>query len=547
MKGDFTRNTFEPARNFSRVLMQQGRVTLDADFNEQTSILINYMRYLALDMFGPHAGPQNGGGFEIVATVTANWKDRAAALLTPFHTKAEVDKIVQKMNDNGDFLIGAGRYYVAGLHVINPRPVLYSAQEGYALFDSASQLANLKQISNTRGYLFYLDVWELPVTALEFDLLREVALGGPDTCMRARVNWQVRAAICPDDLMGNNDAGSPKFTCDYADRLPGLGTGKLRARARLDKPPLELCAIPPESRYRGAENQLYRVEIHAAGNGAPPRSTERVGPRSAAAADRAIPLLDTINLDLANTVNTNANAAGAPANTMPVETVNPAAIATFVWSRENGSVVLPLLSLTDPTAVVSFLGRDRRLGLKPGDLVEVTDDSLADAGLAGPLAEVKIVDSDKMTVTLQLAKQGTPKRAYVPGDADTLHPRLIRWDKAGDMDADGAIKVVEGPDEDEPNTGWIELEDGVQIRFELGGSYRVGDYWQIPARVVTGDVEWPRTADDDGNPIALPRSARGERHFYAPLGLSGPANAANGAATWSDCRCLIERLPCAKK
>jgi hypothetical protein len=214
-----------------------------------------------------------------------------------------------------------------------------------------------------------------------------------------------------------------------------------------------------------------------------------------------------------------------------------------VWSRENGSVVLPLVSLADPTAVVSFLGRDRRLGLKPGDLVEVTDDSLADAGVAGPLAEVTIVDPDKMTVTLQFAADVTTKPAYTQDDVDTLHPRLIRWDKVGDMDADGAIQVVEGPVEDEPNTGWIELEDGVRIRFEPGGTYRVGDYWLIPARVITGDVEWPRTTDTDGNVIALPRNARGERHFYAPLGLVG-APPGGGAVPWSDCRCLIQRLQC---
>jgi hypothetical protein len=428
--------------------------------------------------------------------------------------------------------------------------VLYSAQDGYSHFDSASQLGNLKQVVSTRSFLFYLDVWELPVTALELDLLREVALGGPDTCMRARVNWQVRAAVCPDDLTGSDASGKPKFTCGYTDTLPGLGTGKLRARARLDKPPVDLCAIPPESRYRGAENQLYRVEIHAAGDGAPSRPTGRVRAPEVVPMDRAVSRLDTIGLDHVNTL-PNANAAGVPAPAPPpppppppVETAN-ADIATFVWSRENGSVVLPLLSLADPTAVVSFLGRDRRLGLKPGNLVEVTDDSLAHAGLAGPLAEVKVVDPDKMTVTLQFAQQATPKRAYTQGDVDTLHPRLIRWDKTGDMDADGAIEVVEGPDEDEPNTGWIELEDGVQIRFEPGGTYRVGDYWLIPARVVTGDVEWPRTADDSGHPIALPRGARGERHYYAPLSLCSSASGTNGTASSSDCRCLIARLPCA--
>ena len=40
MKGDFTRNTFDPRKHFARVLMQQGRVQLDADepeFLQRTS------------------------------------------------------------------------------------------------------------------------------------------------------------------------------------------------------------------------------------------------------------------------------------------------------------------------------------------------------------------------------------------------------------------------------------------------------------------------------------------------------------------------------
>jgi Family of unknown function (DUF6519) len=49
---------------------------------------------------------------------------------------------------------------------------------------------------------------------------------------------------------------------------------------------------------------------------------------------------------------------------------------------------------------------------------------------------------------------------------------------------------------------WIDLEDGVQIQFSAGGEYRTGDYWLIPARVATGNVEWPQ--DDDLNPQPLP-------------------------------------------
>jgi len=58
MKGDFTRDTFDPGKHFSRVLMQQGRAQLDTDWNEQTSIMSHLLRALAKDVFGPHWGPR---------------------------------------------------------------------------------------------------------------------------------------------------------------------------------------------------------------------------------------------------------------------------------------------------------------------------------------------------------------------------------------------------------------------------------------------------------------------------------------------------------
>ena len=50
MKGDFTRDTFTPGKHFSRVLAQQGRVTVDADSNEQAAILLHYLRTLTRDL-----------------------------------------------------------------------------------------------------------------------------------------------------------------------------------------------------------------------------------------------------------------------------------------------------------------------------------------------------------------------------------------------------------------------------------------------------------------------------------------------------------------
>lgn len=55
----------------------------------------------------------------------------------------------------------------------------------------------------------------------------------------------------------------------------------------------------------------------------------------------------------------------------------------------------------------------------------------------------------------------------------------------------------------------------MQIQFQPDGEYRTGDYWLIPARTATGDVEWPR--DEGGNPLS--RSPRGINHHYAPLAI----------------------------
>src|SRR5207248_676741 len=95
-----------------------------------------------------------------------------------------------------------------------------------------------------------------------------------------------------------------------------------------------------------------------------------------------------------------------------------------------------------------------------------------------------------------------------PGTRPELHPLLRRWDHHSPANAegtslkivdDGALPIVEGP--------WIDLEDGVQVRFEgvrgdghtIPGTYRRGDYWQIPARTITGDVEWPQ---DNNGPVS---------------------------------------------
>ena len=70
MKADTTRTTFRRERHFSSVRLQQGRVTLDADFNEQVDIGAHRDVTLARDVVGGSGAPDDGpAGFLVQAAV----------------------------------------------------------------------------------------------------------------------------------------------------------------------------------------------------------------------------------------------------------------------------------------------------------------------------------------------------------------------------------------------------------------------------------------------------------------------------------------------
>src|SRR5262249_49652091 len=211
-------------------------------------------------IFGPYAGPAADLGFEIIGNLTGkpltaeakeNLHKRLVGLIPSEQRRAKVEEAVL---EKGDVLVGPGRYYVDGLLVENHEPILYSEQAGAPFGDGDLTPDDFKNYEGR--LLLYLDVWERDVTYLEDDHIREVALGGPDTCGRAQVFWQVRLL--------RNARNDDKFTCSAVDALRRQAPGRLRARTVPAADSTELCVIAPDSRYRG-ENQLYRVEVHQSG------------------------------------------------------------------------------------------------------------------------------------------------------------------------------------------------------------------------------------------------------------------------------------------
>jgi len=494
MEGDFSRITFNKSNQYSRVLMQQGRVLVDADWNEQAEILNHALRTLITDLAGSHWGTVDG-------EMAIDAQNNAIQL-----TKLSSDsfKIGQLMKDNkpvpNDFSINSGHYYVDGLLCVNEQVIAYSGQGGFP--------GNLE---NSKKYLIYLEAWERPVSYIEDSNMREIALGmdGPDTAERTKVVWQVKtpAATLAKELEGDLDAfpgQTPKERVELIEaltqKLQGLAQpanrGYIKARAKAPiTPPKDPCTISPDARYRGTENQLYRVEIHKSGN---------------------------------------------------------AGTATFKWSRENGSVVFPILKLEGNAVLLGNLGRDDRLSLTPGDWVEIVNDDYilqisGDLdGKANPLLQVVDVDNINMLVTLS----GKPGANL--SDDQSKHPLLRRWDQKGgtgkrgdppklSTDGSGTV-IIQEAQASNPDTNWITLEDGIQIQFQRPSAatqpsnamYRTGDYWLIPARTVTGDLLWPQQAgvDDQSPPVPMALPPNGVDHHYAllaivPIDANGNAGDAN--------------------
>jgi len=242
MSGDYSRKTFKPMRNYSGVLMQQGRVQLDADWNEQLAINLRRQRAQTVDTIGRAVVP----------------------LETPDGFKLELNA--------GELSIFPGRMYVDGLlaenHGTDPsefygvlaeergsEPVSYHQQPYFP------NVADIAPLPGSGTGIAYLDVWQREVTYIKQPGLVEPAVG-IDTTARWQTVWQVK--VLPVETANGEELECADQVATW-DKLVAPSAARLSTDLVDAQNEENVCLVPTEGGYRALENRLYRVEVHGGG------------------------------------------------------------------------------------------------------------------------------------------------------------------------------------------------------------------------------------------------------------------------------------------
>lgn len=492
MSHDNSRKIFNPLDDYFGVVMQQGRVQVDVDWNTMVDQFRRRLQAESLDTFGTSVVPrETADGFLISGPVAA-------------------------------FEIGPGRIYVDGILAENHTDTLKwdarlaeiagSAKLSGADVDATpSGMVGTTSYNNqpyypdppalpAGNYLVYVDVWQRDITYLQDARLVDVAVG-VDTTARQQTVWQVKFL---------DNVGALEPTVADVD-IPGWLETIHPSSARLSTATGDLidddnpCLLPPQAGYKGLENQLYRVQVHTGG---PIGSATFKWSRDNAIVASRISAIAVNGLDIV------------------VDSLGRDSVLSF----HEGDWV----EITDDYREFKGIpGELRRIQLSDGidsatRTITLEGDPLV-LGLAD--GEFHIDDSDSPVV---------PAR----------NTRIIRWDQAGivfredeteytdlnDAVSDGSILV--------PDSGTrLFLEKGILVDFDLEtvvdeadfeAEFKTGDYWIFSARVNDASIELL----DRAPPVGI-------HHHYAKLAIVNDSGIIDCRTLWppqtgtESCACTV--------
>ena len=252
MAGDRARVSFDPSRQWRGLVAQQGRVTVEADWNEAAAIDAERVRELTLSVVGTLGTPD--GGYVVTAFPTAGSPPAGAP---PAGSPPP--------SGPGDLIIGPGTLYVGGERLGLDAPVAYSAQPDWLDHSTDPRWSPPAAPTGTSYELVYLVASEQEVSAVEDPALADIALGGPDTMGRRRMLQ--RFVRCPSPSAVGYQAwdalvatlGGAGLTFDAASMA--LGSATTLQVSFTTSSPAGPCQPAASGGYLGAENQMIRVMV----------------------------------------------------------------------------------------------------------------------------------------------------------------------------------------------------------------------------------------------------------------------------------------------
>jgi hypothetical protein len=256
MASDRARDSFDPARKWRGLVAQQGRVTLEADWNEAAAIQAQSDRLSELDVIGPLGSPHGGYG------VTADGSGSPPS--SP------------PGSGWGPLTVGQGTVYVGGTRLDldqdcqldgTPQPDwLDQSTSTVWLAPEAAPSSAPTSPPAAPNELVYLLAVEQEVSALEVPELADVALGGPDTMQRLRVlqrfvRWPTFSADCTL-AWAEVQAAWQTIGLNF-DRTTMLLGSAAQLEVSFDpvQPSTSACEPAATGGYLGPENQMIRVQV----------------------------------------------------------------------------------------------------------------------------------------------------------------------------------------------------------------------------------------------------------------------------------------------
>ncbi len=495
MKGDFSRLSFKPKNHYASVRMQQGRVQIDSDWNEEMDIFDHRVQTETIDFIGGSGAPAGQDGYKI-----------------------EIQ--------NNNWTISKGRYYVNGLLCENESTINFTAQPDFP--DAALP-------SSDGLYLAYLDVWQRGITAIEQPDIIESALNGIDTTTRLQNIAQVKYVT----LDGTDLNASDCNTVFDPQATSGAAFNNQQIWQNLTEPSTGTLT-PFVDSTPNFKNDLYRIEIHQGGDLQTATFKWASNNASLAARIKDIRLsIDSTNnvttaiiqiasnsgilnfkpkqwVELSNNTQELYGTPGAFGYIFSIEgdTLNVTMIDSLTSSEEfiGGSIrvwgnVAESLKNNLETYSIAFItpsdadnnNSDTKVTLQQAAPIDVTanqfvlltNQDLINNNENGVLSQIEGIDSSRKIITI--------RTAYSSISASQL--TLLRF-------------IEKASTANTTNSEPITIQNGLNIEFSEG-TYKAGDYWLIPSRAVTNTIEWPIDSDNQ----FMAQSAHGIDHSFEKLAI----------------------------